>query len=88
MKSMSVAQIEDLHMPGPERQERDIVAVVHRLRNQASTLALGINVLKYPAESELERQQHLAQLEAVVGDMAGEFRRLDHWLIQVGYKRR
>ena len=85
MKSMSATPIEGLS-PAQDR-EREIVAVVHRLRNQASALALGINVLKYPCETDLERQEHLSHLESVVSEMAREFLRLEHWLIELGYKR-
>jgi hypothetical protein len=67
-------------------EQLEIASVVHALRDQACTLGLGISALQYPDESEEERQHHLSVLERVVEDMNREFQRLDHWLMQVGYK--
>ncbi len=70
----------------PHKQEHEIAAVVHALRDQACTLGLGISALQYPGDSEDERRHHLAVLEGVVDEMNREFQRLDQWLMQVGYK--
>jgi hypothetical protein len=67
-------------------REREIAAVVHALRDQACVLGLGISALQYPDDSAEERRRHLAVLEGVVEEMNHEFQRLDHWLVQVGYK--
>jgi len=70
-----------------DTQEMEIAAVVHELKNQACTIGLGIAALKYPDETEDERQRHLAALEAVLGAMSRQFHRLDDWLTEAGYKR-
>jgi hypothetical protein len=71
-----------------DTKEMEITAVVHELKNQACTIGLGIAALKYPDETEDERQRHLAALEAVIGAMNRQFRRLDDWLTEAGYKRK
>jgi hypothetical protein len=71
-----------------DSQEREIASVVHSLRDQACTLALGISALQYRDEPDQERQQYVAILESVVEEMNREFQRLDRWLMQVGYKPR
>ena len=71
-----------------DAHETEIAAVVHELKNQACTIGLGIAALKYPDETEDERQCHLAALEAVIGAMSRQFNRLDDWLIEAGYKRK
>jgi hypothetical protein len=71
-----------------DTQETEITAVVHELKNQACTIGLGIAALKYPDETEDERQRHLAALEAVVSAMTRQFHRLDDWLTDAGYKRK
>jgi hypothetical protein len=67
-------------------QEREIESVVHLLREHACTLALGISALQYRDEPEQERQQYVAVLEGVVDEMSRQFQRLDHWLVEVGFK--
>jgi hypothetical protein len=69
-------------------QEREIESVVHSLREQACTLALGIGALQYRDEPERERQQYVAVLEGVVDEMNRQFQRLDHWLVEEGFKPR
>jgi hypothetical protein len=71
-----------------DTKEMEITAVVHELKNQACTISLGIAALKYPDETEDERQRHLAALETVVGAMNRQFHRLDDWLMEAGYKRK
>ena len=71
-----------------DTREMEITAVVHELKNQACTIGLGIAALKYPDETEDERQRHLAALEAVIGAMSRQFHRLDDWLMEAGYKRK
>jgi hypothetical protein len=71
-----------------DAHETEITAVMHELKNQICTISLAIAALKYPDETEDERQSHLASLEAVIADMNRQFQRLDDWLIQVGYKRK
>jgi hypothetical protein len=71
-----------------DTQEMEITAVVHELKNQACTIGLGIAALKYPDETEDERQRHLAALEAVISAMNRQFHRLDDWLTATGYKRK
>jgi hypothetical protein len=68
-------------------QKVEILAVMHELKNQVCTLSLGIAALKYPAESEDERQHYLSGLEAVVGEISQQLQRLDNWLVAAGYKR-
>jgi len=71
-----------------DTHEAEITAVMHELKNQICTISLAIAALKYPDETEDERQRHLASLEAVIADMNRQFHRLDDWLIEVGYKRK
>jgi hypothetical protein len=68
--------------------QAEITAVMHELKNQLCTIGLAIAALKYPDETENDRQRHLASLEAVVAAMSRQFHRLDDWLIEVGYKRK
>lgn len=76
------------NLPTKNNQEQEIASVVHLLREQACTLALGISALQYPDEPEQERRQYVAVLEGVVEEMNREFQRLDQCLMQVGYKRK
>lgn len=69
----------------PDSEKQEIASVVHLLRDQACTLALGISALQYEDE-EQERQQYVAVLESVVDEMNRQFQRLDQCLMQVGYK--
>jgi hypothetical protein len=67
-------------------QKNEILTVMHELKNQVCTLSLGIAALKYPAESEDERQHYLAGLEAVIGEIGQQLQRLDNWFVAAGYK--
>ena len=80
--------LNDANSSAEETQEMEIKAVVHELKNQACTIGLGIAALKYPDETEDERQRHLAALEAVISAMGRQFHRLDDWLTEAGYKRK
>jgi hypothetical protein len=68
--------------------QAEITAVMHELKNQLCTIGLAIAALKYPDETEDDRQRHLASLEAVIAAMSRQFHRLDDWLIEIGYKRK
>jgi hypothetical protein len=78
----------DENISAADAHETEITAVMHELKNQICTISLAIAALKYPDETEDERQRHLASLEGVIADMNRQFHRLDDWLIQVGYKRK
>lgn len=78
----------DANIAEADSHATEITAVVHELKNQACTIGLGIAALKYPDETEDERQRHLAALEAVIGAMSRQFHRLDDWLTEAGYKRK
>jgi len=78
----------DSNSSAEDTQKMEITAVVHELKNQACTIGLGIAALKYPDETEDERQRHLAALEAVIDAMNRQFHRLDDWLTEAGYKRK
>jgi hypothetical protein len=68
-------------------RKSEISTVMHELKNQVCTLSLGIAALKYPAESENEKQHYLAGLEAVIGEIGKQLQRLDNWFTAAGYKR-
>ena len=78
----------DSNSSAEDIQKMEITAVVHELKNQACSIGLGIAALKYPDETEDERQRHLAALEAVIDAMNRQFHRLDDWLTEAGYKRK
>ena len=78
----------DANSSAEDMQEMEITAVVHELKNQVSTLGLGIAALKFPADSEDERERHFAALEDAIGAMSRQFKRLDDWLTEAGYKRK
>ena len=78
----------DANSSAEDTQEMEITAVVHELKNQACTIGLGIAALKYPDETEDERQRHLAALEAVIGAMSRQFHRLDDWLMEARHMRK
>jgi hypothetical protein len=72
--------------PAVGSQPTEISAAMHELKNQASTLSIGLAALRFPEDSEELRQSHVAALEAVVGDMSKQIQRLDHWLVEAGLK--
>jgi hypothetical protein len=69
-------------------QQREIAAIMHELKNQVCTIGLAIAALKYPDETEEDRQRHFASLEAVISSMNRQFHRLEDSLTKAGYKGR
>jgi hypothetical protein len=74
--------------PPADSQKREIAAILHELKNQVCTIGLAVAALKYPDETEEERQRHFASLEAVISSMNRQFHRLEDSLVKAGYKGR